>query len=108
MAGSTRRVGSTLVVRGLAAWILLFGAVAYANGPAGEPSLQGYSGLLNIPDALVTSEGDAVAAYTNERDPRFRLSANSTALLSLGLFPYAEVTGRITDTGPGGIEDLSV
>ena len=64
-------------------------------------SLQGSSGVLNTPNAHVQREGTFDALYTNQRDdipgdgtPNFE----NSELFSVGLFNFAEVGGRLTNS----------
>lgn len=86
-------------------------AALKADGPSavGYASLQGYTGLLNIPDALVTPEGFLTASYHNAIDPRWGAQTRwwDNHLWTFGVLPYAEVGMRFTEARPG-IRDLSM
>jgi hypothetical protein len=47
-------------------------APAAAAGLGASPSLQGFTGLLNTPNAQVTREGTADLGYSNQPEPRAR------------------------------------
>jgi hypothetical protein len=100
--------------------VVAIAALAAVTLASAEPSLQGYSGLLDVPAAWVLSPGTAALLYTNEEDPRFRVLDPGTReawpfhtfTLSAGFLPYTEGHARITDVSPfggatSGIRDLS-
>ena len=72
-------------------------------------SLQGYTGLLNIPNAAVTDQGKVVLFYSDQEESSKRdwLNREDSYIFSLGLLPCFEIGGRITDAAPGEIRDLS-
>jgi hypothetical protein len=80
-----------------------------AASPAATASLEGYSGLLHAPDALVQPRGTGTVLYTEVDDARWRNGQTHTAALTLGFLPYVEPAGRITEgRGPmTGNRDLS-
>ena len=86
--------------------MLCLAALARAQVPQGQLSMQGFSGLFDIPTAAVTADGIADLLYTNERDPRYLTAPNNTVLYSLGILPFLELGARFTDV-PGGPRDLS-
>ena len=64
-------------------------------------SLQGSSGVLNTPNAHVQREGTFDALYTNQKDNFPGLGTpdwENSDLFSVGLFNFAEVGGRLTNT----------
>jgi Exopolysaccharide biosynthesis protein YbjH len=71
-------------------------------------SLQGFTGLLNIPNAAVTDEGKFYTLFSNQIDSRFRSRSNrqENYFFSVGLFSFVEIGGRLTEA-PGGANDLS-
>lgn len=71
-------------------------------------SLQGFTGLLNVPNAEVTDEGKVVLLYSDQEENtrRRQLSREDSYIFSLGLLPYFELGGRLTD-GPPIMRDLS-
>jgi hypothetical protein len=79
----------------------------------GLPSLQGYTGLLNTPNALVAPEGTVDLLWSNQADARFRNGAQlaNNDIFTLGMFPYLEGAGRLSvvhnPTSQGSIDDLS-
>ncbi|CAK0753275.1 conserved hypothetical protein [Gammaproteobacteria bacterium] len=88
--------------------ILLVTKFAFAQGSIAGLSLQGFTGLLNTPNAEVTKEGSADIQYNTERNIlRSDQSARNT-LLSLGIFSNVELSGRIwvQDAQPT-VRDLS-
>lgn len=74
-------------------------------------SLQGYTGLLNIPNAAVTDQGKVVLFYSDQEESSKRdwLDREDSYVFSLGLLPCFEIGGRITDGAgtSGWIRDLS-
>ena len=70
-------------------------------------SLEGYTGLLNVPNAEVTDEGKVALLYSNQKEKTFRdLSREDSYIFSFGLLPYFELGGRLTDL-PDDKRDLS-
>lgn len=60
------------------------------------PSLQGYTGALNVPSAYTAPEGHAVLQYS---DPFFyaeRYEHNHNTIGNFGLLPFLEAGGRIS------------
>ncbi len=73
-------------------------------------SFQGFTGLLNTPSAYVQQLGSLQGAYTNQVDSHWRKrpGLQENYLLSVGLFGFAEVGGRLTEVfRPRGVNDLS-
>ena len=62
-------------------------------------SLQGFTGLLNTPNAEVTEEGKAYFLYSNQKESQWRdsVSRQENYMFSVGLFSFAEVGGRLTE-----------
>ncbi|WP_041245360.1 YjbH domain-containing protein [Geotalea uraniireducens] len=77
----------------------LLGAVAVCG--AGDfpdaPSLQGFTGIINVPTANVQKEGTLAAWYTNQSDPHWNRSHQDNYFFSVGLFSFVELGGRLTD-----------
>ncbi len=79
-------------------------------------SLQGFSGVLNTPNAHVQREGTVDVLYTNQREnlPLSGIPAwEDNYFFSVGMFSFAEVGARLTNIPPTGIytkgdRDLSV
>jgi len=64
-------------------------------------SLQGSSGILNTPNAHVQREGTFDALYSNQKDNFSGLGTpnwEDSDLFSVGLFNFAEIGGRLTNT----------
>lgn len=76
--------------------------------PRGNLSLQGFSGVLNTPDARVSAEGWLDAAYTNQKESQWRKKVpfQDNYLVSVGFFDFLEVGGRFTEARNAG-RDLS-
>ena len=71
-------------------------------------SLQGFTGLLNTPNAGVTEEGKAYILFSNQKESQWRdlVSREENYIFSVGLFSFAEIGGRLTDAA-GVTRDLS-
>ncbi|NEW60875.1 YjbH domain-containing protein [Sulfurovum sp. bin170] len=78
-------------------------------------SLQGYTGLINTPNAQVIEEGSAVFQFNNQFDNHLRFYENkdSTAseesyIFGIGFLSSLEITGRLVNSEePTFIRDLS-
>ncbi|MEI6826222.1 MAG: YjbH domain-containing protein [Desulfuromonadales bacterium] len=72
-------------------------------------SLQGFSGILNTPTGHVQEVGTIAALYSKQKDVFGLRTAprQENYLVSVGLFNFAEVGGRLTDAQSLGIRDLS-
>jgi hypothetical protein len=86
-------------------------APALAVEPAGVPmlSFQGFTGILNTPSAHVNSEGSIHLLYTDQREWMWRNDRQNyqdNYLMSVGLFNFIELGGRLTEA-PGRGRDLS-
>ncbi len=92
--------------------VLSFCLLTASNVIAAEfsptPSLQGYTGLLNIPNALVTPEGRMDALFTNQTEGKWRreIPRQENYLFSVGFFSMLEMGGRLTEA-PGKARDLA-
>ena len=71
-------------------------------------SLQGFTGVLNVPSAHVTEEGNFYALYSNQKESKWRDQADyqDNYLFSVGFFSFAELGGRLFDAHGVG-RDLS-
>ncbi len=71
-------------------------------------SLQGFTGLLNTPNAAVTKEGTAHLLFSNQKEDKWRdlVPREESYIFSIGLFSFAEIGGRLTEA-PGVKRDLS-
>lgn len=94
--------------------LLLAGTACCAAEWHNALSLQGFTGLLNTPNAEVTDEGKFYALFSNQRENIFlnRNVREASYIFSVGLFSFAELGGRLTDApnrAPGAdLSDLSV
>jgi hypothetical protein len=72
-------------------------------------SLQGFTGILNTPNAYVTKEGDFYFQYTNQKEStwRDRTPYQDNYLFSVGAFSILELGGRLTWAPAAGAQDLS-
>lgn len=93
---------------------LLFWAIPFAAG-AETPyfhnglSLQGYTGLLNAPNAVVTDEGRGYLLFSDQMERHRRRLQDSAEnyMFSIGLLPNFEIGARLTEEHPNGMRDLS-
>lgn len=62
-------------------------------------SLQGFTGILNTPNAEVTEEGKGYFLYSRQQEPKWRrvIDHEDNYILSLGLFPYIEASARFME-----------
>lgn len=81
------------------AFLGLFGAVAVCGAEdfPDATSLQGFTGILNVPSANVQKEGTLAAWYTDQKDPHWNKSHLDNYFFSVGLFSFVELGGRLTD-----------
>lgn len=72
-------------------------------------SLQGFTGLLNTPNAEVTAEGRFYGLYTNQKESKWRdkVWRQENYMFSIGLFSFGELGGRLTEARGVGARDLS-
>lgn len=72
-------------------------------------SLQGYTGILNAPNAAVTAEGRLYFLFSDQVEPHRRTLQDSAEnyMFSIGMLPYFEIGGRFTEEHPDGMRDLS-
>ncbi len=72
-------------------------------------SLQGYTGLFNAPNAVVTEQGRLYFLFSDQMEPHRRDLQDSAEnyMFSIGLLPYFEIGGRFTEEHPDGMRDLS-
>ncbi|MHB8829345.1 MAG: YjbH domain-containing protein [Syntrophales bacterium] len=94
---------------GLLCLLLLSGVSWSAAGEFHNAlSLQGFTGLLNTPNAEVTDEGKAYLLYSNQKESHWRDRARreENYMFSVGFFSFAEIGGRYTEA-PGKARDLT-
>ncbi len=72
-------------------------------------SLQGYTGLLNIPNAEVTAEGRFYGLFSDQKESKWRdrVWRQENYMFSVGFFSFAELGGRLTEARGVGARDLS-
>ncbi len=71
-------------------------------------SLQGYTGVLNVPNALLTDPGALESLFSDQLEPyRRHQDSVENYMFSIGFLPFLEVGGRFTEEHPDGIRDLS-
>jgi hypothetical protein len=92
----------------LCLFLMMSAAFCRADEFPNALSLQGYTGLLNTPNAGLTDEGKFNALFSDQKENRWRDQAPREAnyLFSVGFFSFAELGGRLTDA-PGADRDLS-
>lgn len=82
-------------------------------GHAGEfhnaLSLQGFTGLLNTPNAELTAEGGFYGLFSDQKESKWRNKVwrQENYMFSVGLFSFAELGGRLTEARGVGARDLS-
>lgn len=99
--------------------LLAIGAAQVVQADSETPypaalSLQGFSGILNTPNAFVLPVGTLQIMYSDQVDTRWQQNPGfwqDNYHAAVGLFDFAEISGRLT-SGPysisgGGIRDLS-
>jgi len=81
---------------------------AGTNRPVASLALQGFSGILNTPTGHVQELGTLAALYSDQKDLFGRRTPprQDNYLVSIGLFNFAEIGGRLTEA-PGIARDLS-
>jgi hypothetical protein len=105
-------VGQIRRVPSLVLFLIMFVLPRFSPCLAGEfhnsLSLQGYTGLLNTPNAEVTDEGKLYALFSNQQERQWRNRTNrqENYMFSVGLFSIIELGGRVTDA-PNVVTDLS-
>ena len=69
-------------------------------------SMQGFTGLLNTPNAQTTDEGKLYVSYSNQEDAKWRAKSTSqdNFMFSLGLFDLFEIGGRFFEAPDGSPE----
>jgi hypothetical protein len=87
--------------------LILAAPESHAEGFGNFMTLEGFTGLLDVPNAEVTDEGKVALLYSDQEESelRDRISREDSYIFSVGLLPNFELGGRITDAPP--IRDLS-
>jgi len=72
-------------------------------------ALQGFSGILNTPTGHVQELGTLALLYSNQKDVfgQTTPSRQDNYMVSIGLFNFAEIGGRLSEAAPGIARDLS-
>ncbi|UFS70067.1 YjbH domain-containing protein [Geomonas sp. RF6] len=96
------------LLSGVAFLLFLIPAFAGAEPFSNTLSMQGYSGLLNIPDAGVVQEGHMVLSYSNQKNVEWpkQVPYGDNYFFNVGFFSIVELGGRLTEA-PGLMRDLS-
>lgn len=90
-----------------------FGGAGVVSAESGTTSLQGYSGLISIPDARVAAEGSIALQYNDDLESSAPAGLHNEAvenfLFNAGIWSGIELGGRISATRKTGRgrEDLS-
>ena len=92
---------------------LLLSGMLGASNLSHTLSNQGFTGLINTPNAQVMNEGDLTMHFNNQFDNVLRgydynkaYSYQEDYIFGVGLFPYFEIQGRLAEV-PGYQRDLS-
>lgn len=100
-------------LRGILVSLFVYSLLSCATCAEAEPfhnglSLQGFTGVLNTPNAHVTDEGWLYATYANQEESKWRhkVSFQDDYQFSVGMFSFVEVGGRFFEA-PGAGRDLS-
>ncbi|MBN2896758.1 MAG: YjbH domain-containing protein [Campylobacterales bacterium] len=95
----------------IAAFLSLSFAIVYAFDSA--MSMQGFTGLINTPNAQVAPQGVATIHFDNQRDNHLRgfdyereYRYHEDYIFGIGLLPYMEIQGRLAEAR-GYVRDLS-
>ncbi len=85
----------------------------FADSLSHSLSMQGYTGVINTPNAQVMNEGDLTFHFNNQFDNHLRyydydaiISGEENYIFGVGLLPHFEIQGRISEA-PGYHRDLS-
>ncbi|MCG8314636.1 MAG: YjbH domain-containing protein [Pseudomonadales bacterium] len=70
-------------------------ATSIAQAQNDSMSLNGFTGIFNIPNAHVTEYGTGVASYSDMMFYRGEYRHNNNLVGSFGIFPHVELSGRI-------------
>lgn len=101
------------VAASLVAVVLLAAVACFAAEPANDAmlSFQGFSGILNTPNAHVNREGSIHLLFSDQRESIWRndrQTRQENYLMSVGLFDFFELGGRLTEApGRENVRDLS-
>ncbi|GFO56429.1 hypothetical protein GMSM_34360 [Geomonas sp. Red276] len=90
--------------------LLLLPSLSWGSDFHNALSLQGFTGLLNTPNAETTEEGTVYLTYSNQKEPerRSRITSEESVNLALGIYDGLELSGRFFDARPyGNGRDLS-
>ncbi len=93
--------------------LLTLPMVLFAEDKLHSLSMQGYTGLINTPNAQVMNEGDIVFSYNNQFDNHLRNYDHNSErtyaedyVFGVGLFPNFELQGRLKEQSDY-VRDLS-
>jgi len=93
--------------------VLIASIEIFAQTFSNTMSMQGFTGLINTPNAQVLKQGDAVLHFDNQFDNHLRgydydreYAYEEDYIFGIGFLPYLEIQGRLTEAR-GYIRDLS-
>jgi hypothetical protein len=93
--------------------VLVVSVEIFAQTFSNAMSMQGFTGLINTPNAQTLKQGDAVLHFDNQFDNHLRgydydkdFSYEEDYIFGIGFLPYLEIQGRLTEAR-GYIRDLS-
>ncbi len=78
----------------------------------GNPAcFQGYTGILNTPNAEITEAGFIYPVFSNQlEETRRHMDSAENYMFSIGMLPFLELGGRLTEEHPslpdGGIDEM--
>ncbi len=93
--------------------IILFSPLLLSENFSNSLTSQGFTGLINTPNAQVIKEGDAVFHYSNQKDNHLRyydydapMAEQENFLAGIGFLSSVELTGKLVEN-VGRARDLS-
>ena len=66
------------------------------NAQPDSPSLQGFSGLFNTPNAYVTTYGTGSVQYSDQFAYKNEYYHNNNFIVNLGIIPHLEISSRVS------------
>jgi hypothetical protein len=91
--------------------ILILPVISFAEINDVFLSFQGYSGIINVPNAAVLPDGHFSFLFNNQTPPNLESAYPNSFfknfIATIGIFPYTEITARFMNASPSGPRDLS-
>jgi hypothetical protein len=91
--------------------ILILPVISFAEINDVFLSFQGYSGIINVPNAAVLPDGRFSFMFNNQTPPNLESAYPDcffkNFIATIGIFPYTEITARFMNASPYGPRDLS-